>query len=67
MIVVMSINARSKEIDRVTDRIKAMGFGVHVSRGKERVIIGVIGRGRPLDRDRQGDWSSGRQYVDMEG
>ncbi len=51
MIVVMSINARSKEIDRVTERIKAMGFGVHVSRGKERVIIGVIGRGRPLDRD----------------
>jgi 3-deoxy-7-phosphoheptulonate synthase len=28
-----------------------MGYSVHLSKGEERTIIGVIGRGRPLDRD----------------
>jgi 3-deoxy-7-phosphoheptulonate synthase len=51
MIVVMSINASTREISDVIARIRAMGFDVHLSEGKERTIIGVIGRGRPLDRD----------------
>lgn len=51
MIVVMSLNATTREISDVIARIRAMGYDVHISEGKERTIIGVIGRGRPLDRD----------------
>jgi 3-deoxy-7-phosphoheptulonate synthase len=51
MIVVMSMNASTREISEVIARIRAMGYDVHLSEGKERTIIGVIGRGRPLDRD----------------
>jgi 3-deoxy-7-phosphoheptulonate synthase len=51
MIVVMSINASTRDISEVIARIRAMGYDVHLSEGKERTIIGVIGRGRPLDRE----------------
>jgi len=51
MIVVMQHNASAREISDVIARIRAMGYDVHLSEGKERTIIGVIGRGRPLDRD----------------
>ena len=51
MIVVMSINASTSDISQVIARIRGMGYEVHLSEGKERTIIGVIGRGRPLDRD----------------
>jgi len=51
MIVVMSVNASAREISDVIARIRAMGYDVHLSEGKERTIIGVIGRGRPLDRE----------------
>ncbi len=51
MIVVMNINASAREISDVIARIRAMGYDVHLSEGKERTIIGVIGRGRPLDRE----------------
>lgn len=51
MIVVMSINATTRDISDVIARIRAMGYDVHISEGKERTIIGVIGRGRPLDRE----------------
>jgi 3-deoxy-7-phosphoheptulonate synthase len=51
MIVIMAISAHIRDIARVADRIRAMGYDVHLSKGKERTIIGVIGRGRPLDSD----------------
>lgn len=51
MIVVMKSGASALEISEVISRIRAMGFDVHLSEGKERTIIGVIGRGRPLDRE----------------
>ncbi len=51
MIVVMNINATAREISDVIARIRAMGYDVHLSEGKERTIIGVIGRGRPIDRE----------------
>jgi 3-deoxy-7-phosphoheptulonate synthase len=51
MIVVMAINATTRDISDVIARIRAMGYDVHISEGKERTIIGVIGRGRPLDRE----------------
>ena len=51
MIVIMAIRARIRDIAKVADRIRAMGYDVHLSKGQERTIIGVIGRGRPLDRN----------------
>jgi 3-deoxy-7-phosphoheptulonate synthase len=50
----MSANASAREISDVIARIRSMGFDVHLSQGKERTIIGVIGRGRPLDREQLG-------------
>ncbi len=51
MIVVMSVNATAREVSDVIARIRAMGYDVHLSEGKERTIIGVIGRGRPIDKE----------------
>jgi 3-deoxy-7-phosphoheptulonate synthase len=54
MIVVMRSNATTREVSDVIARIRAMGYDVHLSEGKERTIIGVIGRGDPLNRDQLG-------------
>ena len=62
MIVVMQANATARDISDVIARIRAMGFDVHLSEGKERTIIGVIGRGRPIDRE-QLSLMSGVQNV----
>ena len=51
MIVVMSVNATARQVSDVIARIRAMGYDVHLSEGKERTIIGVIGRGRPIDKE----------------
>ncbi len=49
MIVVMSRGASQAEVDAVCDRIKDLGYAAHLSAGKERTIIGVIGDKRPMD------------------
>jgi 3-deoxy-7-phosphoheptulonate synthase len=51
MIVVMKQNATRGQIDNVTARIEQLGCRVHLSEGEERTIIGIIGNGRPLDRE----------------
>lgn len=51
MIVIMKQGATSAQIANVIARIEQMGCGAHISEGKERTIIGVIGNGRPLDRE----------------
>jgi 3-deoxy-7-phosphoheptulonate synthase len=51
MIIVMKQGATHAQIMNVTARIQQMGCQTHVSEGKERVIIGVVGNGRPLDRE----------------
>ena len=51
MIVIMKRDATSAQIANVTARIEQLGCGVHLSEGKEHTIIGVIGNGRPLDRN----------------
>jgi 3-deoxy-7-phosphoheptulonate synthase len=38
-------------VTNVTARIEQWGCQAHVSEGEERTIIGVIGNGRPLDRE----------------
>jgi 3-deoxy-7-phosphoheptulonate synthase len=51
MIVIMKQGSTSAQIANVTARIEQLGCQVHISQGKERTIIGIIGNGRPLDRD----------------
>jgi 3-deoxy-7-phosphoheptulonate synthase len=51
MIVIMKQGATDAQITTVAERIEKLGCGVHLSEGEERTIIGVIGNGRPLDRE----------------
>ncbi len=46
MIVVMNPGANQEDVDRVTERLNEMGYGVHLSSGENRTIIGVIGQRR---------------------
>ncbi len=43
MIVVMESGADEAQIARVSERLQQLGFGVHLSRGAERTVIGAIG------------------------
>jgi 3-deoxy-7-phosphoheptulonate synthase len=51
MIVVMKQGATSAQVANVAARIEQLGCRVHLSEGEERTIIGIIGNGRPLDRE----------------
>ena len=51
MIVVMKQGASRNQVVNVTARIEQMGCQAHISEGQERTIIGIIGNGRPLDRE----------------
>jgi len=43
MIVIIKRGATDEQAQEVVDKITAMGFGVNVSKGVERLIIGVLG------------------------
>jgi 3-deoxy-7-phosphoheptulonate synthase len=51
MIVVMKQGASRTQVVNVTARIEQLGCRAHISEGEERTIIGIIGNGRPLDRE----------------
>jgi len=51
MIVVMKQGATRAQIVNVTARIEQVGCQAHISEGEERTIIGIVGNGRPLDRE----------------
>jgi len=46
MIVVMNPGANEEDVNRITEKLKQMGYGVHLSSGERRTIIGVIGQRR---------------------
>lgn len=48
MIIVMKSKATLKEISQILKEVKKFGFKAHVSKGKERTIIGLIGNGRQV-------------------
>jgi 3-deoxy-7-phosphoheptulonate synthase len=52
MIVIMKKNATPVQLSNVIARIEGMGCQAHVSQGEERTLVGIIGNGRPLDRER---------------
>ncbi|MFA4844515.1 MAG: 3-deoxy-7-phosphoheptulonate synthase [Candidatus Margulisiibacteriota bacterium] len=43
MIIIMKPDASQEQIDLVSARLKKHGFGVHLSQGAERAVIGAIG------------------------
>ena len=51
MIVVMKPGATSAHVANVVARIEQSGCRAHVSQGEEHTIIGIIGNGRPIDRE----------------
>lgn len=51
MIIVMKMGATTEQISSVIVRVEGLGRQVHLSRGEERTIIGVVGDGRPIDRN----------------
>lgn len=51
MIVIMKPDASMREKSAVIARAEDFGCQVHLSEGKERTIIGVIGNGRVVDRE----------------
>jgi 3-deoxy-7-phosphoheptulonate synthase len=51
MMIVMKKGASTAQIANVTARIEQMGCQAHISQGEERTIVGIIGNGRPLNRE----------------
>ena len=51
MIVVMKRGATQAQIVNVTARIEQLGCQAHISEGKACTIVGIVGNGRPLDRE----------------
>ncbi len=48
MVIVMEPDATQKQVDNISDMLKNLGLGVHISTGIHRTIIGVIGDKRVL-------------------
>ncbi|MEW5785202.1 MAG: 3-deoxy-7-phosphoheptulonate synthase [Bacillota bacterium] len=46
MIVVMNHGASEETINRITEKLQQMGYGIHRSTGENRTILGVIGQRR---------------------
>lgn len=63
MIIVMQRGATEQQIQSVIDRVKSTGFGVHLSRGVERTIIGAIGADPSLISDLGLEASPGVERV----
>jgi 3-deoxy-7-phosphoheptulonate synthase len=51
MVIIMQPGAGEAEIQGVVERIQSYGMEAHLSRGKERTIIGLIGDEREIDFD----------------
>ena len=49
MIIVMKPYCTEKNICDVSEKLESLGLGVHISKGSQRTIIGVIGDKRVLD------------------
>ena len=51
MIIIMKAGSPDEQIEAVSDKLKGMGMGAHVSRGIERTVIGAIGDERQIDME----------------
>jgi len=50
MVIIMKAGATAKEVGAIMARIESLGFQAHPIYGEERVVIGVVGNDRPVDR-----------------
>lgn len=57
MIVVMNANCSEENIDAVKNRLHTLGLSAHLSRGVDRVIVGVVGKTYP-------DLKSNLEYME---
>jgi len=51
MMIVMQANASEDDVQAVLQAVRRHGFQPHVSRGEERVVIGVVGEARRAEPD----------------
>lgn len=51
MVIVMEQNADARRIAAVVAKVEAMGYSVHLLTGEERTLVGLVGDGRPVDRE----------------
>jgi 3-deoxy-7-phosphoheptulonate synthase len=63
MIIIMKTGASNDQIDHVVAKIKQLGCRVDISKGEEKTVIGVIGNGRPIDREQIERWDGVSQTV----
>ena len=63
MVIVMKQEASSQQIGDAIQRVEALGYQAHVSRGVERTIIGVVGNGRDLTPDLAEVWDGVEKVV----
>ena len=47
MIIIMSRSAQDEQVERIQQRLRELGFGVHLSQGVEKTVIGAIGDKTP--------------------
>ena len=50
MVIIMKAGATAKEVSAIIGRIESLNFQAHPIYGEERVVIGVVGNDRPLER-----------------
>lgn len=50
MIIVMKSDATEEQVNKVLDVLKSQGFGIHLSKGVERTVIGAIGDKTGFDK-----------------
>ena len=48
----MRKGATQAQVANVVARIEQMGCQAHISQGEEKTLVGIVGNGRPLDRER---------------
>jgi 3-deoxy-7-phosphoheptulonate synthase len=65
MIIVMGAAATDKQVLDVVTRIKMLGYDTHLSEGKERTIIGVVGKQNDINRDQVSAMSAMPGVIDV--
>jgi len=49
LVIVMNIDATDKQISDITNLLTSLGLGYHISKGEEKIVIGVIGDKKKLE------------------
>jgi 3-deoxy-7-phosphoheptulonate synthase len=51
MMIIMRTDATQEQVAQVIEKVEANGLRPHLSRGAERIVVGAIGDGRPVNKD----------------